>query len=240
MKYRSKPPLGTQLDWSHPLNKGLAGFWLFNEGHGNKVNDLSMNRNTGTLTSMAFPPTTASGWNPGRNGVGLNFDGVNDYVDAGNNASLNITGNMTISAWIKIPSAPATYPGIVTKRESDGTVGYVLALNANNAILFLLKIEGVSKIATSQTFSLNTWHHVVGVYNNITMVTYVDGTAGNPSNVNGSISISSNALKIGVSHLGAYFNGTIDEVRIYNRALSASEVQQLYIDPYCMFMESKI
>ena len=53
-----KPPLGIQIDWSNPITKGLVGCWLFNEGSGDKVYDLSGNGNTGTLTGMAFPSTT--------------------------------------------------------------------------------------------------------------------------------------------------------------------------------------
>ena len=76
-----KPPLGTPLDWDNPLNDDLVFAYALNEAHGDEVQDLSTNGNHGTLKNFAFPPTADSGWNPGRTGAGLNFDGVDDCID---------------------------------------------------------------------------------------------------------------------------------------------------------------
>ena len=81
MKWLQKPPLGVGLDFTHPLAQGLVGCWLFNEGSGDKVNDLSGNGNVGTLQNMAFPSTVVSGWNPGKDGPALAFNaGASNYV----------------------------------------------------------------------------------------------------------------------------------------------------------------
>jgi len=94
----SKPPLGTPLDWENPLNKGTVLALAMNEGHGDKVQDLSLNGNHGKLNGFAFPPTAASGWNPGQTGIVPTMDGVDDHIDCGNN--YNLTDAITVSALI--------------------------------------------------------------------------------------------------------------------------------------------
>jgi predicted GH43/DUF377 family glycosyl hydrolase len=76
-----KPPLGTPLDWGNPLNDEAVLAFAMNEGHGDKVEDLSLNGNHGTLKNFAFPPTATSGWNLGEDGIGLKSDGVDDYIE---------------------------------------------------------------------------------------------------------------------------------------------------------------
>jgi len=112
-----KPPLGTPLDWENPLNDGTALALAMNEGHGDHLQDLSMNGNHGKLNGFAFPPTVASGWNPGQTGVGLNFDGTNDVIGCGNASSVKIY-NGTISALIKTDDAGAGYRGIILKTNA--------------------------------------------------------------------------------------------------------------------------
>ena len=99
---QDKPPVGSQINWGHPLARGLVGCWLLNEGAGRKAYDLSEYRNHGTLTSMAIPPTPNSGWNPGRTGIGLSFDGVDDYV--GMMTTDLYTDTITLEAWTKTSS----------------------------------------------------------------------------------------------------------------------------------------
>jgi len=81
-----------------PRKDGLVGSWNFNEGGGNKANDGSGNNNDGTLLPAGSEPI----WANGKFGKGLQFDGDNDYVDAGNGASLDIQNAITISAWVKL------------------------------------------------------------------------------------------------------------------------------------------
>lgn len=95
----SKSMLGNMLDFSHPLNRGLVAYYPMNEGNGDKIQDLSMNGNHGTLTNMDFPPIQNSGWTPGRKGVGLAFDGSNDYVTT---PIMNGFANgITLGVWVK-------------------------------------------------------------------------------------------------------------------------------------------
>ncbi len=239
MKWISKPLLGTQLNWAHPLNKGLVGYWLFNEGMGNKVNDLSMNGNVGTLMGMAFPSTPASGWNPGKKGVGLNFDGVNDYVDCGNNASLNITTTITISAWINHNVAIDITSTILAKDGVlDNTRAFQMVKYLNGKIRFILwdSVGGAHALYSDNNSLSNIWYHVVGTYDGVTQKLYVNSILQSTSNtMTGIKSVITTHVIIGMFSTN-YAKGAIDDVRIYNRALSANEVMELYIDPYGSFL----
>jgi len=89
---------------------GLAGSWSFDEGGDNKAYDGSGNGNVGTLTNMNNTGNATSGWTAGKYGSALQFDGVNDYVNAGNGASLNIANAITVEIWTK-PSATSGWNG---------------------------------------------------------------------------------------------------------------------------------
>ncbi len=238
MKWISKPLLGAQLNWAHPLNKGLVGYWLFNEGMGDKANDLSMNGNVGTLSGMAFPSTTSSGWNPGHKGVGLNFDGVNDCVDAGNRKSLQIDGDVTLSVHLKhsIGEGYLIGKGI----GNDNTQMWYLRINFDNRIEF---IGGNSSengmgfdVLTIDTISNNTWNYLVGTISGNTANIYINGKISKSELVTSRQSNAGNVLIGKRVDDWIRFTGALDKVCIYNRALSAQEIMELYIDPYGMFL----
>ena len=91
---------------SRPANNlGLVAYYSFNEGTGTQAGDFSGKGNHGTTTNMAEPPTATSGWtSAGKLGSALNFDGINDYVNANNSSSLDtsVTNKVTVSGWIKL------------------------------------------------------------------------------------------------------------------------------------------
>ncbi len=234
MKWISKPPLGTLLNWAHPLNKGLAGFWLMNEGHGDKINDLSMNGNTGTLKNMAFPPTVASGWNPGRKGVGLQFDGVNNYVDAGNAASIGL-GNtsFTIEAWFNHFSGGS---GIIFGKGIQA-IGKRLHLRGgqNTVYRFSFWTDALNSAVYDDR---NSYVHIVITYDILTGARriYRNGVQIASDTTTATYDGTGNIQLGAHTAAGDYFNGTLTEARIYNRALSAQEIMELYINPYGMFL----
>jgi hypothetical protein len=237
-KWYSKPPPGSLLDTTHPLSQGLVGLWLFNEGGGGTAYDLSGQRNHGTLTNMANPPTQTSGWCGG----GLSFDGVDDYVDCGNPVSLNITGTITVSAWVNITSQKDYAPIILKGYAGLSTVvgGYMLRLNPSGKMLFRIATTISTYEAESSAISFSTWHYVVGVYDHTNVSIYVDGVKTVGDTCIQDIKNSSYNLEFGRDAYSSLrqFGGIIDDVRIYNRALSAAEVRQLYIEPYCMIKKS--
>ena len=201
---------------------GLVGYWSFDEGSGTTVNDLSGRGNVGTLQNG---PT----WTTGRVGGALSFDGVNDLVSVLDSASLNITGTITIEAWIKTTSASVDFSStIITK----GSGAYFLTTGeytfTTPRVTGFLWIGGAWHFLRGNTpINDGNWHHAVMTYNGSHLKVYRNGILDAvPRAVSGAIGVDSRPLNIG-RYLGTsslFFRGSIDEVRIYNRALSATEI----------------
>ena len=200
----------------------LKGHWKFDENAGTIAADSSDGgNNTGTLTSGA-------GWATGQNGSAVSLDGVDDYVQVGARSSLVMTDSATFTAWIH-PTGSGSQPvlgGIIINKEgeygivrfSDGTIQWAFA-NAN---------PGWNWINTGVVAPLNQWTHVAVVYENGVVKTYINGLLAHTHNGSGAIGDVDNTrndFRIGGRQLTSHhFQGRIDEVRIYNRALSASEI----------------
>ncbi|MEN3326473.1 MAG: hypothetical protein V7638_1280, partial [Acidobacteriota bacterium] len=203
---------------------GLKGNWKFDENSGTTTADSSGNNNTGTLTSGAT-------WTTGQSGAATNLDGVNDYVQVGAQSSLALASAGTLSAWIYPTGAGslATYGGIIINKEGeyevarfqDGTIQWAFA-NTN---------PGWTWINTGYVAPLNQWTHVAVTYDSGVVKTYINGTLFHTysgSGAIGDVDSSQNDFRIGGRQSTSHnFQGRIDEVRVYNRALSATEVTTL-------------
>ena len=210
-----------------PPTSGLVAAYSFNEGSGTTVADASGNGNTGTIVGATWT-------NAGRYGRALSFNGTSSYVNLRNRASLRLTGSMTWSAWVRATANPENDGQIIAK--SDGSAGWQLKSSpATGPHTFGVAVSGNSSSHTrrySRTVrSLNTWYHIAGVYNAAarTLDIYVNGVLDNGV-LRGTIPSSQYNQDLDVyigrkSGRGNYFNGIIDQVRIYNRALSAAEIQ---------------
>ncbi|MFA7171216.1 MAG: LamG domain-containing protein [Candidatus Paceibacterota bacterium] len=217
------------------LNDGLVGYWNMEEGSGQTVYDVSGNNNNGTLGSSSSvdssDPAFGSGHDSsGENGTGMVFDGVDDYVNCGNDESLDITDAITVSVWVKRNEEVfGSYDGIVARSGRQYALKGVLG---TKKVSFFVR-DDATYSASSQTSDLepNAWYHVVGVYEDSTDIfnIYVNGILDVEDTTGRSMHSSpSEFLYIG-RELGDYsFNGSIDDVRIYNRALSEDEIRQLY------------
>ncbi len=167
----------------------------------------------------------------------LDFDGVDDYVSCGSGSSLDVNSALTLSAWVRADTlAPAVDPDwtdcILGKTMSDGTAGdYRLSMNADS-ISFMIH-NGVDRqfCRYSTTPQTGTWYHIVGTWDGATMTTYVDGVSRATLAMTGSLPSGTPNFQIGRMGAPGYeyqFDGAIRDVRVYNRALSASEVSDLY------------
>ena len=203
--------------------------YAFNEGSGTSAADASGSGLTGTLTNGA-------GWGTGRNAGAVLLDGVNDFVELGNPALLQLTGSMTVSAWVNSAAFPGDDAAIVSKR-AGGEVGYQLDTTVDRGprtIGFKLTNSSGGNMFRygATTLQANTWYHVTGVYNAATSELHVylngqldDGTLlgtvtatqqNSSANVNIGRRPGSNSFNL---------NGRIDDARIYNRALTPTEIQ---------------
>ena len=195
------------------LQNGLVGCWTF-DGSYDKAPDCSGNNNTGTLTNG--PKQVV-----GRLGQALSFDGVNDYVTMGNAASLNALPAITISAWVKRGSN--SFGAVAGKYGGGGFLYYV----GSAGVKPRLYIDGGSVDATN-FISSSKWEHVVVTYNQATVSHYLNGLSnGSGALANGPINGNASAFLIG-QWVTENWNGSLDDVRIYNRALGATEIARLY------------
>jgi len=207
---------------------GLAAGYAFDEGAGTTAADASGHGLTGTLT---YGPT----WTIGKHGTAVNLDGSDDYVNLGNPTALQITGSMTISAWIYSAAFPGDDAAIVSKRSST-SIGYQLDTTVDRGsrtVGFKLSTNSGGEMSRygATVLQTNSWYHVTGVYNATarTLDVYLNGQPDNGDLVGTVTSSQQNStanVNIGRRASGGYgFNGRIDDVRIYDRVLSQAEIQ---------------
>ena len=198
---------------------GLVGYWSFDEGSGTTARDLSGRGNTGTLVNG---PT----WTTGRVGGALSFDGVNDHVDVGIRSGLT-PPNITIEAWVRADRLD-DWDGIISNMSAWGS-GFSLQIGTVQRIAAMVSGH---YLRTTWAPVTGVWYHIVATHDNATSlnILYVNGRE--EARVTRSIFYEANArTQIGVFYTSTpptipalLFNGIIDEVRIYNRALSAAEI----------------
>ncbi len=223
------PYSGTATATTPASTSGLVAGYAFNEGSGTSAADASGSGLTGALTNGA-------GWGTGRNAGAVLLDGVNDFVELGNPALLQLTGSMTASAWVNSAAFPRDDAAIVSKRTSS-EVGYQLDTTVDRGprtIGFkLTNSSGGDMFRYGATvLQANTWYHVTGVYNAATSELHVylngqldDGTL--LGTVTATQRNSSANVNIGRRPGSNRFNhnGRIDDARIYNRALTQTQIQ---------------
>jgi len=204
---------------SVPPASGLVVHWAFDEGSGSTAFD-SVGTNDGTLQNM----DPATDWVTGQFGGALDFDGVNDGVRVSADPVLDITGNeITISLWLN--GHAANPEGVVIEK---GAWHLRVQDSSTSARFFLDTSSGATQHNVSFNWAPNTWYHFVGVYDGAQMRVYINNSEiGAPLAKTGTIDSSSTDLLIGNRGLN-YFNGIIDDVRVYERALSVSEIGDLY------------
>jgi glucose/arabinose dehydrogenase len=197
---------------------GLAASYGFNEGVGMVLNDLSGNANQGTISGATWSAA-------GRHGGALAFNGTSDVVLINASPSLNFSTAMTIEAWVYPTGAQSGWRTIV-QREVDT---YLLHAGSNSALVPAGggTIGGVVSLAAGTApISVNTWSHLAVTYDQATVRLYVNGVQVASQSRTGNIQTTSSLLRLGGNvPYGEFFLGLIDDVRLYNRALSAAEIQ---------------
>lgn len=213
---------------------GLVGHWRLDEGSGLSTADTSGNGRTGTL--MAAPSGSIPTWiNDGINGKALHFDGTG-YVDLANTASLNFSASgFTITAWVRYGTVGYGEYMIVSKHSAGTANGYFIE-NWNpsgNANVLAFFFYSDPRSSTTATYDDQQWHFVVGTNDGATGRLYIDGQLV-VSNAGTPIANTVNLLIGGVFYYyGAFaagFVGDIDDVRVYDTALTDADIQQMYQD----------
>jgi hypothetical protein len=220
-----KPLLGEQINWAHPLSKGLKFFMLGNEGTGSQVFDLSGNGNTGNLVNDTH-------WVPGKFGSALSFDGTGDYIIAPHKGMNKDIGTLVVFFKLDVTSGDASNEFIF---DSD-TARHAVWVNNN----ILAMYNDGRQTTFSVSWGASEWHQGIFVWNKTGNIQqfYLDGinqTGQAPTGTWGSNNIGTNIYLGSNAAKSAAFIGDFEYALLYNRALSASEIALLYREPFCMF-----
>jgi hypothetical protein len=208
-----------------PVDENLIGHWKMDEGSGNRLLDSSGNGNDATFVSSSSGVT----WVQGQNNLAVRTNGaLNRYAAVPHNASLDITQEITVSAWIR--------PNTVGRRQilsKGGPDGFELGTFESGKIEFRINRE--SNGTAYRLFSVvdypsdgNTWMHVAVTFDGAASRIYINGVPDNSiSFAPATIKTNTTELQIGARQGSNRWSGDIDDLRLYSRALSASEVLNL-------------
>ncbi|MBD3183291.1 hypothetical protein GF312_13425 [Candidatus Poribacteria bacterium] len=199
----------------------MVGIWFFDEGDGDTAEDSSGNENHGTLLSDPK-------WVDGKLGMALEFDGSSTSVDCGDTESMNIPtgGEVTMCAWVyPTVGSAAAWQGIMAKRTGNYSYGINFITNQ-----FQVYTSGGSGIAIfNYNLPSDEWVHVAGVMSADPTELYINGELFDTWGAGGGVIEAANELRIGASGtIGEVFNGIIDDVGIFNVALSENDINDIY------------
>ena len=203
---------------SQTNSSGLVAAYSFNEGTGTTVADASGNGNVGTISNAAWAAS-------GKYGGALSFNGTNARVNIPNSASLQLSSGMTLEAWVNPSTTTSVWRDVIYKGDDN----YYLEASSDNGGKPAVGGTfggGNANAYGSTPLGANAWSYVAVTYDGATIRLYVNGTMVGSQAKTGAITSSTNQLQIGGDALyGQYFSGLIDEIRIYNTALSAAAIQ---------------
>jgi len=189
---------------------------LIGENYSNSTNifDYSPPGNNGTNNNASFTTNTIKG-----EGAFI-FKGTNNSINLPNIPAL--TGeNVTVSSWIYWKEGTGDEDTIIS--QSNDTLGYCLYVNSTNSIP-MFRLDTTSVVASNSI--CEGWHNIVGTHDSATLKIYIDGIQKGSTSKSGSGT--SRYAFIGYDNISSYFNGTIDEIAVWNRTLSSTEIYHIY------------
>jgi len=198
----------------------LVGYWKLDETSGTTAYDASGNGQDGTLNGDPQ-------WVAGILGGALEFDGDGDYVDIGNDPIFNITGQITVACWIKVSQFTIGWQAIFTM--GDDSWRLQRQTTTDNLCWACSGVTGTPGdwwLYGDVNVNDGEWHHTVGVYDGSKHYLYVDGELDAFKEASGTTNISSYPVMIGANaqQSGREFEGIMDDVRVYKRALTEAEI----------------
>ncbi len=231
------------------ISAGLVRSWPFGEGTGASTADMSGNGNPGTLMNSPAWSTSHPQQLKDGNSHSLCFDGIQSYVTMGNPTALQITGTLSVAAWIQSTASQlGSYRTVLGKWWSGGAeAAYSLVWVTGDGLSFNVNSASNEQVGASETKPLNDgdWHLLVGTWDGATVSLYVDGAPVSSQTFDGGFGPIANITdpfdvatdnRYDAGTGDRFFPGCIDEVRVYNRALTAAEVGWLY-DGQCAAVE---
>jgi hypothetical protein len=219
----TSPSCPVAFDGSN-LSSGLVSWW---RAEGN-ANDSAGHNNNGFLENVTFVAGPLGG-------QAFNFDGTTSDVVVQTSTTLDLGTGFGISLWVKVAAWPSAGTVVVDKWVY-GQEDKLVSLHPDGHIGFLLYPTASDQVVSSTALTLSTWHHVAATYDGATVKIYIDGTvdaaaaaAGDVGDSTGSLTFAHNAVRGAQEPVNnGFFAGALDEVRWYNRALSAAEITALH------------
>ncbi len=204
---------------SRPANNlGLQAYWSFDEGAGTVVVDHSGKGNNGSFVNT-------STWVGGKRGKAIMFNGTSSYIRVPNSSSLNPT-NLTVSVWAKSNTSTWNDYGFLMSKRN---VFVVHPQQNSTGINFYIYTTGWTSVSCTPTTAITNWNLYSFTWNGTNLTAYINGVQCGTTTPVGPINTSdTNPLYIGYDTGTRYFNGSEDDIRIYSRALSATEIAALY------------
>jgi len=202
------------------LNSELVAYFPFN---GN-ANDESGNGNHGTVMGATLTEDRSGNLNSA-----YYFDGIDDYIDIGNDSTLKMSDAVTISVWVNLDYFPLSgWHNIISDHSPSYNNGKIFRFQ-DNGIEILLDAEGSPEARYNLPDTIaGIWQHLAATYDGNSVKMFVNGILVDSTERIGTIAINPNPLLIGKSGFGEYFPGVIDDIIIYNVGLSNSQVADLY------------
>ena len=203
-------------------NQGLIAYYDFNEGIGNVLHDSSGNNYDGTIYEEI--------WTEGINGKALEFNGINSYVNLPA-STLSNWDSLTYTFWVKAPKYSGSgWPAFFGSHTTNPTYNICVCISRNTETIHLEIDTDAGNFETSGEIKIpwDTWFHIAMVYDGEQLIEYINGVRGISIHATGNLK---NVSELNIGQLGNnrfFFKGIIDEAYIYNRALSSTEIKQLY------------
>ena len=214
------------VNWRDPLNDGLVSWWLAIPNHtaGTSTWRDLCGLNDGTLTNFA---NVDQAWKTQGQAGGfgaLEFDGTNDQVDVSHAPSLDIVNEITVTCWVRL-GATGRYHGLIAK----GTWEWDLLIrNTGIVVWYSSDLSPASAASTVSITDTIAWHFVAISRRGTVTSIMVDGVPAGDITQTGSYALRNAPVAIGSESGSSYFDGDISDVRIWDRALTASEIQDYY------------
>jgi len=262
----TKPLTGLTMNTQHPLNKGLVGYWIFNEKAGINVYDITQNKINGTANNFALTGNT-SNWVGSPMGGGLHFDGSDDFVNIGTliHQYVDYDRPFSTSFWFTLTTYASSYYGLMGNVSQTGTAYDDVEFRvdfAGDRFDFVFQSaasinvqDGYRWATGDKNIAINKLYNLVYTYDGLNTTTstkiYLNGQEEVVSLLTNLGTITRSVYSVAPTqptYIGARnwsgndfrFPGLIDEVRIYNRVLNAMEVQTLYTNPHIDILNNKL
>jgi hypothetical protein len=217
---------------SYVPTNGLVGWWPFN---GN-ANDESGNGNNGIVNGATL--TTDRNGNVGK---AYSFDGVSEFIEVPSSSSISVSTSYSISTWLLADvwsfQSPLDEHSIISKIDNGNWYGGYEILSGGNGYIMHTGNIGSNFSVGASGYSVTTWHHVIVTFNGSMVKSYINGQLVDSALRAGAIQTSNIPLRFarrgGAGYFNNYFDGKIDDIAIYNRALTQQEITALYQAQVC-------